>query len=283
VFLKRQREGSVICASCGVLVGVNDDRCYSCGRRNPGLWGYAPALRRFGQDLGFVPLVMGATVTLYVLSLLLSRGELGMGLSPSGRILILLGASGAVPVFQLGMWWSVLTAGWLHAGVLHVLFNVLWIRQLGPAVADIYGPARMIIIYVISGVVGFTISTLAGRYLWWMPIYFLRGADLTVGASAPIFGLLGAIVYYGRRSGSSVASRTGLQYALMFGLFGLIFAGVDNYAHAGGFGGGFLAGMLLDPLKPERVDHMVVAGIALLITLAALAMSVVTVLPYLLA
>jgi rhomboid protease GluP len=283
VFLKRQREGSVICASCGVLVGVNDDRCYSCGRRNPGLWGYAPALRRFGQDLGFVPLVMGATVTLYVLSLLLSRGELGMGLSPSGRILILLGASGAVPVFQLGMWWSVLTAGWLHAGVLHVLFNVLWIRQLGPAVADIYGPARMIIIYVISGVVGFTISTLAGRYLWWMPIYFLRGADLTVGASAPIFGLLGAIVYYGRRSGSSVASRTGLQYALMLGLFGLIFAGVDNYAHAGGFGGGFLAGMLLDPLKPERVDHMVVAGIALLITLAALAMSVVTVLPYLLA
>ena len=90
VFLKRQTEGSVICASCGVLVGVTDDRCYNCGRRNPGLWGYGPALRRFGQDLGFVPFVMGATVTLYALSLLLSRSnvqammaaELGDPLSP---------------------------------------------------------------------------------------------------------------------------------------------------------------------------------------------------------
>jgi rhomboid protease GluP len=90
-------------------------------------------------------------------------------------------------------------------------------------------------------------------------------------------------VYYGRRSGSSVASRTGLQYALLLGLFGLIFAGVDNYAHAGGFVGGYLAGLLLDPLKPERVDHIVIAGISLLVTLAALGFTVVTVLPYLIA
>ena len=51
---KRQRTGSVVCASCGSLVGVNDDRCYTCGRRNPGLWGYGPLLRRLGNDLGFV-------------------------------------------------------------------------------------------------------------------------------------------------------------------------------------------------------------------------------------
>ena len=56
----------------GVLVGVNDETCYNCGRRNPGLWGYAPALRRLGQDLGFVPLVIGGTIVLYALSLLLS-------------------------------------------------------------------------------------------------------------------------------------------------------------------------------------------------------------------
>jgi rhomboid protease GluP len=263
-----------------VLVGVNDDTCYGCGRRNPGLWGYAKSLRALGQDLGFVPLVIGATITLYVLSLLLSRGETGMGLSPSSGALILLGASGAYPVFVLGMWWSVFTAGWLHGGVLHVLFNVLWIRNLGPSVADIYGPARMVIIYVVSSVVGFTVSSLAGRYLWWLPI--LSGAELTVGASAPIFGLLGAIVYYGRRSGSSIASRTGMQYALVLGVFGLIFPGVDNYAHAGGFAGGYLAGLLLDPLKPERVDHMVVAGVALLATLIALGASFFTVLPLLL-
>ena len=281
VFLKRQREGSVICTSCGVLVGVNDDRCYNCGRRNPGLWGYGPALRRLGQDLGFVPLVMGATITLYVLSLLLSRSNLQMMLSPSTEILFLLGASGAIPVVFYGRWWTFLTAGWLHAGVLHVLFNVLWIRQLAPAVAELYGPARMVIIYVASGVSGFALTTVVAAYLQ-MPIPFLRGADISVGASAPIFGLLGAMVYYGRRTGSSIASQTGMQYALILGVFGFIFPGVDNLAHAGGFGGGFLTSLLLDPLKPERVDHMAIALACLVATFIALGASVITALPVLL-
>ena len=279
MFLKRKTEGSVICASCGVLVGVADDRCYNCGRRNPGLWGYAPALRSLGQDLGFVPLMTGATIVLYVLSLLLSR-EAMPTLSPTSEILFLLGASGAAPVFEYGRWWTLLTAGWLHGNLLHIFFNVLWIRQLAPAIAEIYGPARMIIVYTIASITGFAVSSTAGEYLWWMPIFFLRGAQLTVGASAAIFGLLGAAVYYGRRSGSSAASQTGLQYALMLGIFGLIFPGVDNYAHAGGFLGGYVTGMVLDPLKAERVDHMVIAGICLLATLLAIAVSFFTALPY---
>ena len=284
MFLKRKTEGSVLCTSCGVLVGVKDDRCYNCGRRNPGLWGYAPALRSLGQDLGFVPLVMGATIVLYILAMLLSRGDMQMvSLSPSNQILFLLGGSGAAPVFQYGRWWTLLTAGWLHAGVLHIFFNVLWIRQLGPAVAEIYGPARMIIIYTCASIAGFALSSVAGEFLWWMPIYFLRGAQFTVGASAAIFGLLGAAVYYGRRSGSSHASQIGLQYALVLGIFGLIFQGVDNYAHAGGFIGGYITSMILDPLKPERVDHMVIAAACLLASLIAIIASVVTALPLLLA
>ena len=284
MFLKRKTEGSVICASCGVLVGVNDDRCYNCGRRNPGLWGYAPALRSLGQDLGFVPLVMGATIILYGLALLLSRGDMQMmTLSPSTPILFLLGASGATPVFEYGRWWTLLTAGWLHAGVLHIFFNVLWIRQLGPAVAEVYGPARMVIIYTFANVVGFGLSSLAGELLWWMPIPFLRGAQITVGASAAIFGLLGASVYYGRRSGSRQASQVGLQYALIMGVFGLIFPGVDNYAHLGGFLGGYVTGLVLDPLKPERVDHMVIAAVCLVASLIAIIASVITALPMLLA
>ena len=205
--LKRQREGSVICASCGVLVGVNDDTCYNCGRRNPGLWGYAPALRRLGQDLGFVPLVMGGTVTLYALSLLLSGTSIQGFLSPSTEVLFLLGASGALPVFEYGRWWTVLTAGWLHAGVLHVLFNVMWIRQLAPAVADLYGAGRMVIIYTAAGVTGFAVSSLAGMYLPALPI--IGGAMFSVGASAPIFGLLGALVYYGGAPATATRARPG--------------------------------------------------------------------------
>ena len=56
--LRRQTTGSVVCASCGTLVGVNDDKCYSCGRANPGLWGYAGAIRRLGSDMGFVQIVI---------------------------------------------------------------------------------------------------------------------------------------------------------------------------------------------------------------------------------
>lgn len=276
---RRQREGSVICTSCGVLVGVNDDTCYACGRWNPGLWGYGPALRRLGNDLGFVPLVVGGTVTLYVVSLLLSGLDIRGMLAPGTRVLFLLGASGAVPVFEYGRWWTVLTAGWLHAGLLHVFFNVMWIRQLAPAVAELYGPGRMVILYTAAGVAGFAASSVAGVYLAGLPL--IGGAQFSVGASASIFGLLGALVHYGRATGHSHAREYGLQYALFMGVFGLIFPGVDNWAHAGGFAGGYLASLLLRPGTRERIDHLALGALCLLLTAIALLASVVTAWPQL--
>ncbi|MBP7778261.1 MAG: rhomboid family intramembrane serine protease [Acidobacteria bacterium] len=277
---KRQTSGSVICTSCGTLVGVNDAVCYNCNRRNPGLWGYAPAFRRLGQDLGFVPLVMGGTLTLYLVSLLLSGASLRPMLAPSQQALILLGASGSIPVFVLGHWWTVVTAGWLHGGLIHIAFNLYWIRLLAPGVAELYGPGRMVLIYTAAGVVGFTFSSVAGRFLGGLPL--IGGGQLTVGASAPIFGLLGALVYYGRRTGSRHVGQTGVQYAIFMGIFGLIGSGIDNQAHLGGFVGGYLASLLLDPLRPERIDHLVGAAACLAITLVAVVASVVTALPLLL-
>lgn len=277
--LKRQRTGSVICTSCGVLVGVNDDTCYNCGRRNPGLWGYAPALRALGQDLGFVPFVTGTCVVMYALTLLYtiaSGGSVGMGgifsmLSPGTLANFVFGASGSLPVFAFERWWTILSAGWLHGGVLHILFNMMWVRQLAPATADLYGPGRMVIIYVVAGAAGFGLSSFAGEYL--PNLIILRGGQFTVGASAPIFGLLGALVYYGRRGGSTAIGSQALSYALMLGVFGFIMPGIDNYAHAGGFGGGWLAARLLDPLKPERVDHIVIALACLAVSLLSIALS----------
>ena len=277
---KRQTTGSVICTSCGTLVGVNDAVCYNCNRRNPGLWGFAPAFRRLGQDLGFGPLVMGGTIVLYVLSLLVDVAGMRPILAPSSMAIRLLGASGSYPVFVEGRWWTVLTAGWLHGGLLHIVLNMLWIRQLAPAVAELYGPGRMVIIYTLAGVVGFTFTSVAGRFIGFLPI--IGGAQLSLGASAPIFGLLGALVYYGNRTGSRHVREAGLQYALMMGIFGLIMPGIDNQAHLGGFVGGYVAGLLLDPLKPERVDHLVGGAACLLITLVAVVASFITALPLLL-
>lgn len=272
--LKRQTTGSVLCTSCGVLVGVNDDRCYNCGRRNPGLWGYAPALRNLGRDLGFVPFVIGTCFFVYVLALIMSQGNIGMRgmmsfLAPDQVALLRFGASGAYPVFGLGFWWTVLTAGWLHGSALHILMNMMWVRDLAPATANLYGPGRGVIIYVAAGVSGFACTSAAGAFL--PPIPILGGAGVTVGASASLFGLFGALVYYGRRTGSRAVGAAGLQYALMLGVFGLILPGVDNWAHAGGFGGGYLVARLLDPLKPERIDHLMVAVALLALSVVAIA------------
>ena len=107
-------------------MGVRDESCYTCGRRNPGLWGFGPLLRQLGADLGFVPLVIGASATIYVLTLLASGNQLeivggGMNiLSPSSNALLLFGMSGAVPVYAFGWWWTLLSASWLHGGLLHI-------------------------------------------------------------------------------------------------------------------------------------------------------------------
>jgi rhomboid protease GluP len=284
---KRQRTGSVVCASCGSLVGVNDDKCYSCGRRNPGLWGFGRALREFGNDLGFVTIVIYMCGAIYLATLLFSAyiGE-GIGsqnplsmLGPGTATLIAFGGSGAVPVFYYGHWWSFLSAGWLHAGILHLVFNMMVLRQLGPPTAEIYGPARMVIVYTVGGVVGFMLSTLAGLVMPQLP--FIGAGRLTIGASAPIFGLLGGLMYYSRRGGSSLVRSAVMGYIMSSVVMGILMPGIDNWAHAGGFAGGYLAGIWLDPLKPERMDHMIVAGICLVASALAVIGSLGTALwPY---
>jgi rhomboid protease GluP len=274
----RQRTGSVVCPSCGNLVGVNEERCFTCGRWNPGMWGFAPLLRRLGNDFGFTTVVIGASAALYVMTLLASGGQIGMSglfslLSPSSQALFLFGASGAMPVFVFGRWWTILSAGWLHGNLLHIVFNMMWVRQLGPATGQLYGASRLVIIYTIGGAMGFLLSSVAGVLLPGVPI--LGGASFTIGASAPIFGLLGGLVRYGHRTGSSLVRGQAWSWALTLFVFGLIMPGVDNWAHAGGFAGGYLAAMWLDPLRPERTDHMVIALACLGLTLASIAASLV--------
>ncbi|HTL46105.1 MAG TPA: rhomboid family intramembrane serine protease, partial [Vicinamibacterales bacterium] len=199
-------------------------------------------------------------------------GSIFSMLGPNQTAWLVMGASGAVPVFGLGRWWTVLSAGWLHAGILHILFNMMWVRDLGPAVAEMYGAARMIIIYTIASVCGFLLSSVIGYYLP-NPLF---GAGFTLGASAPIFGLLGALVHYGHRGGSQGVRSQAFGYAIALFVFGVIMPGVDNAAHAGGFVGGYLASVWLDPLKPERMDHFVGAALCLLATLLSIVASIVT-------
>jgi rhomboid protease GluP len=232
------------------------------------LWGFGPLLRRLGRDLGLTSIVIGGCAFLYAASLVMDpRGITGGGLfnflSPSNKSLFLLGASGALPVFGLGRWWTVLSATWLHGSILHIFFNMLWIRQLAPAVVELYGAPRTVLIYTAAGIAGFTLSSSAGFLFAGVPIFFLHGAQFTIGASAAIFGLLGALVYYGRRGGSRHISSQATSMAVVLFIFGFVMPNIDNYAHLGGFLGGYGMARWLDPLEPERIDQMIWALLCL--------------------
>ena len=237
-------------------------------------------LRQLGADLGFVPLVMGASGTIFVLTLLASGNQIdviggGMNiLSPSNRALLLFGMTGAVPVYGYGWWWTLFSASWLHGGLIHIAFNMMFIRQMGPATAEIIGPSRTVIVYVVAGFAGFLLSSTAGFLLSWIPIPILRGAYFTMGASASAFGLLGALMHYGRVSGSSHIRAAATQYAVGAAVFGLIMPGIDNYAHLGGFLGGYLVSAFMNPLTRERGDHLLAALGCLLVSFLAVAFSV---------
>jgi rhomboid protease GluP len=234
------------------------------------MWGLSDVLRRVFRTGSPTQLITVACVGLYVLSLVIDpsaalrpRGPFDI-FSPSGYALQTLGATGAVASAH-GAWWTLFTAIYLHGSVLHILFNVLWIRQLGPAVEELYGPARFFVIFTVAGVAGFVMSN------------FL-GIPFTVGASGSIFGLLGAMVAFGRRRGGAFGGMVLRQYgqwALLLFILGFFMSGVNNIAHAGGFIGGLAAGLVLSLAERRAettLDHTM-AGACILATILAFALA----------
>jgi rhomboid protease GluP len=208
------------------------------------MWGLTGPVGRLLRKGDFTSGVIAACVALYVASLLLDpaaslrpRGPFEM-FSPGARALDLLGMTGSV-AWEQGRWWTLLTAIYLHGNVFHILFNVLWIRQLGPAVHELYGGSRLVMIFTVAGIAGFVASNAVG-------------VPFTIGASGSIFGLLGAMVAYGRHRGGTfgrlILSQYG-QWALLLFVFGFLMSGVNNFAHAGGFAGGLVLAWLVAPLE----------------------------------
>src|SRR6185436_7990036 len=116
--------------------------------------GYAPVLKRWFGTFDFPHLVVVACVALYVIALLLDPASL---LHPRGLFSILApfetGMTGG-PAWSNGWWWTLFTAIFLHGGLLHIFFNMMWVRDLGPAVTQYYGPARAFVIFMVAGAVG---------------------------------------------------------------------------------------------------------------------------------
>src|SRR5688572_21829173 len=215
---------AILCPSCGRLTSPNASECLICGRRNPGMWGLTDVLDRVFRSRDVTGVISVACIALYVVSLLLDpAGALSpRGLfqifSPSLPSLNALGMTGAY-AWADGRWWTLLTAIFLHGGLLHLIFNIMWIRQLGSAVEELFGRARLIIIFTVAGAVGFVVSSA-------LVISF------TVGASGSIFGLLGAMVAFGRRRGGTFGQLVLRQYgqwAIVMFILGFFMPGVNNW------------------------------------------------------
>ena len=143
-----------------------------------------------------------------------------------------MGSSGTYPVFQLHRYWSVLSANYLHGSLLHIFFNMFAFWQLGPIATREFGGWRMFVIYTLGGVFGFVVSVLVG-------------IPFTIGASASVCSLIGAMLYFGKSRGGAYGNavyRQLLGWAVSIFAFGFMVQGINNWAHGGGMAAGaFLA------------------------------------------
>lgn len=260
-----RRGRASVCSRCGQLVGPTEARCPSCGAVSPTLGGFAPSLRALFRDTDVVEATFRATVGIYLFSALADyqslfefRGIFSLG-APSSRALSFFGMTGG-PAWACGHIWTVLTATFLHGGLLHIYFNASWLRSLGPVARDLLGPARFVVLYLGSGITGFLLSNL------------VSGAP-TIGASCSLFGLMGGLAVWGRRRGGTLGqslSRSTLGWAASATLYSLLLPSINHWGHLGGFLGGALLGALFPRAEGVREARGVQLVALLLLVATAL-------------
>jgi len=266
---------SILCPNCRKLISADESRCPYCGIASPGSWWKNNVWTRvfLGTDQ-LIRTIIYANLGMYAISLLLNPLSSGFSLnpfyslSPANKSLLLLGATGTIPIDQLHRWWTLVSANYLHGGILHILFNMLAFRQIARLVLQEYGAYRMLILYTLSGVTGFLVS-------------YLAGVRFTIGASAAVCGLIGATLYYGKSRGGVYGQAIFRQiggWALGLFLFGLLVPAVNNWGHGGGIFAGVILGFLLGYQERvrESLFHKILAGVCVGLTLLILGWAVVS-------
>lgn len=272
--MNRYEKKSILCPGCRQLISRDEPACPYCGLRHPGsrLKGTLLSLSvRNPEDA--VKFILYTNIGIFLFSLLLNPTDMDYSfhpfqfLSPSNSSLLLVGATGTIPIDGFHRWWTIFTASFVHGGILHILFNMVALWQLSPFVLHEYGMNRFTAIYLLSGVGGFLLS-------------YVIGIPFTLGASASVCGLIGAILYYGKSRGGFYGQ---MIYSQAMGwivgliLFGLLLPGINNWAHGGGIITGVITGFLLgyDERKRENLLHKTISIVLTLATALCLAVAVV--------
>ena len=234
--------GALLCPNCRKLISADEAHCPYCGLSTPGArWKQVLMTRGQSGQRRLVKAIVVTNIIMFVISLLLSRSGIRLSanplllLSPDNQGLLLLGATGTFPIDHLHRWWTLVSASYLHGGILHILFNMLAFRQIAPLVIREYGVHRMFSIYTLSGVIGFAVS-------------YMAGVGRTIGASAAICGLIGTLLYYGKNRGGTYGQAVYRQvggWAISIALFGILVPGINNWAHGGGMAAGIVLGFAM--------------------------------------
>jgi rhomboid protease GluP len=227
------------CLKCGAELPVNEegmapvlcDRCAGRATRRARVGMNSGTLREFPATT----ILVGINIAVF-LGMLLTSGSL-MGFSREQSVLW--GANDGFRTLS-GDYWRLVTAGFVHANLLHIGFNMWCLWSLGQLSERLFGRWITFAVYILTGVGGALLSV---------------GVDpsrFEVGASGAVFGIAGAIlsgIKFGNVAVSSVQKRQIMSSMIFFVIFNLAFGaaipGIDNWCHLGGLISGLIFGVPL--------------------------------------
>lgn len=249
-----------MCPSCRGLIERNASVCPLCGSA------VRPARARGSSDagsnriLGVIPipgtataLLIAVNIAMFGITWYLSQVKADAVAGGSGGLAdispnVVLSLGAKVGVGYLGeshQWWRLVTAMFLHFGLLHIFMNMWCLVDLGPMVESLFTKTKFIVLYLVTGVIGFALSAFVS-------------SGISAGASSPVMGLIGILIGVSfHHGGLGKAYRSQLwRWVIYIGVLGILgpffgFGGVDNAAHVGGFVSGLVLGYLIPEGEPE--------------------------------
>ncbi len=220
-------------------------------------------LKRPTVTVSLVTLITG--IHLVLGAVMWSRGQVGvLGAIIAERgpnLLVRCGAMRA-PKIDAGELWRLVSCVFLHGDGLHILLNALALWALGRLCEALYGPARFLWLFLMSGICGACFSWLGGN-------------ESSVGASGGIFGLMGAAIVFGWRyrhrlpEPMSVFLRRKLAPWVVVNLvIGAVIPFIDNLGHTGGLVGGSVLAMVMgNRVVPGEESPWAVRGLMAAVSL----------------
>jgi rhomboid protease GluP len=241
-----------MCPQCRAFITTSDRVCPYCNEK------VAPRVADERNPSPIAGLIPAAKFTTSVIVLINIAIYIACQLNER---LVQAGFKNSYAIFIGHQWWRLITAGFLHGGLLHIGMNMWVLNDLGAEVERTYGTARFLVIYFVATFCGFLFSA----YMSMTP---------SLGASAGILGLIGAMIAFGLRNRTNVGQQIRAFY-IKWAIYGIAlgllpFFSIDNWAHLGGLAGGFsVAYVAGTPVHASRIGEQLwktLATIAVLLT-----------------